>query len=516
MGGAGAAAQFASGGAATPGTAVLLLLGVVFVVNLACMPATFLPGDPYAWREEAKAMLTGELAVSPSAAVRFGDPGQYFVLNPVNGRWYSKYGVMNAVMALPPTVAEWLIRSRIPEPLGQPDLLIFNLYQLVLTLAVCAVLWRLSAVYTNARSTRMTYVLAVFYGTFFWYYQRAQSAEIYQVLFYACFFYGLRSYVHGLSAGQGHVTRRERAALLGAWLCLAALVFTRVLFGLLMAIVPAATGVVMWKFGAEVRRRVALREAGFVVLPAVLIGAGILCINRVKFGSPWLTGYHQWRPEMHYPAWANWSGLYGLVFDMQGSVLWYFPVLIFALLGLKTFYERYPLDAVLMWASFGVVYLVLGKTSSWRGEWTYGPRYLLFALPVVGLPFLTFVDCIRRWPQRWLRWSMAAATAGTLVYSAYLQERTNRLDFFAYYQVSVITEGAWNREMARDMLDRHVGAFCAELLSHRDNLDALPWVQKLPALHYLPEQVEAIKDSVRTILSHDNYYWRMPSSLGRR
>ena len=152
---------------------------------------------------------------------------------------------------------------------------------------------------------------------------------------------------------------------------------------------------------------------------------------------------------------------------------------------------------------------MLGKTTSWRGEWTYGPRYMMFGLPVLGLPFIVFLDGLRDWPQQLAKWSVGTVAIVTLLYSGYLQERTNRLEFFTYYRVSSLVEGSWNRQMARYMLDWHLGAFCAELLKNKDNLDALPWVKELKELKIPAEKVELVKAYVREFIAHENYYWKM-------
>ena len=86
--------------------AVILALAVA-VLNFAWMPGQFLDGDPAAWREEARSIvLRGELAVPAEFASRFFEPGQYFVRNDSSGRYYSKYGLMNALMSLPPLWAQ--------------------------------------------------------------------------------------------------------------------------------------------------------------------------------------------------------------------------------------------------------------------------------------------------------------------------------------------------------------------------------------------------------------------------
>jgi hypothetical protein len=161
------------------------LLLLVFAINFAAMPATWWAGDPSAWREETRSLLRdGVLHVNAQYAEHTGELGQYFVFNTQRGRWYSKYGLMNSLMALTPTALEATVHGRIPGVGEQSDLLIFNLYNILLSLLVCALLYRVTGWYTDRTWVRMVYVWCACYATFLWYYQRAQGAEIYQVLFF--------------------------------------------------------------------------------------------------------------------------------------------------------------------------------------------------------------------------------------------------------------------------------------------------------------------------------------------
>src|ERR1700731_1588561 len=69
---------------------VTLLLAAVVLIGLLTLPATLYGGDPVAWQAEARSILIrGELNVPSSLATNYGEPGQYFVLNHKNGKYYS-------------------------------------------------------------------------------------------------------------------------------------------------------------------------------------------------------------------------------------------------------------------------------------------------------------------------------------------------------------------------------------------------------------------------------------------
>jgi hypothetical protein len=85
--------------------ALAALLAGVAAVNFLCMPGEFLAGDPHAWREEARSIvLSGELNV-PRAGL-LGQRGAYFAQNERNGLHYSKFGIANSLLAVPPILLE--------------------------------------------------------------------------------------------------------------------------------------------------------------------------------------------------------------------------------------------------------------------------------------------------------------------------------------------------------------------------------------------------------------------------
>lgn len=490
-------------------TTLAVLLLFVGAVNVLCMPSIFWVGDPSAWREESRAMLRGELAVDSAFARNYGETGQYFVENASGAepRWYSKYGVTNALMSLPPTLVDrWY--NGAPRGAGeQPDLLIFNLYQVCLTLLVSWALFRLAGRYTTSDATRVIYVLAVLYATHLWYFQRAQSSEIYQVLFYLVWFGAFVRYLRAIRQSESTPAPSVRSSLLTAWTCAGVLVLTRVLYGLLLPVMLITTAVAIWGLGPTRRRITMIREAVHLVPSACLVILVLGWVNWLKFGSPLLTGYHVWHPEAHWARLDTWDGVYGYLFDMRASIFLYFPVLVFALAATRRFYRTHPIDTLVMWTSFGVFFLFLGKTPSWLGGWTYGPRYLLFALPVLSLPFLTWVDGILDGPWSMHNWLAATVTLATLTYSGYLTERQNRLDFFVHLRVSEPLEPFRDKATEHYFHGHHQGWISSDLIAHRQHVDRLPFMKDLDSWMPLADLTD-YRRRLKVWTSRENYYWR--------
>ncbi len=479
------------------------------VVGFLWMPAEFVDGDPHAWREETRSLLLrGELNVPAEYVRTFGEPGQYFARNERTGLYYSKYGLANVLFTLPPMWLQQALGGDLTVVGRLPSLFLFNLWYIALSAALAGLLYALSTAYSSRVATRVMFVLGVMYCTSLWYYERAQSSELYHTLLFTALFMALVQFLQGLGerAPRG-LDRRAWACLAAAWSCAALLVWTRVVYGLLLPLIVllAAHALVRGRSWRELRAAPGALVAALLVPPLLIVGL-LGAVNHVKFGSPWLTGYHQWRPELVSPTWQLADALWGYLFSARFSIFLYFPVLAFGLLGWKRFAVRHRVAAEAMLAIFAVFLLFLATLPSWAGEWTYGPRYLLFMLPVLSLPFLVFADdVIERlgtWPAR--AWALVAFAS--LGYSAYLQVQVNRLPFFTYYNARI---AARSPELIAYFYDRHVGLICADLVRHRANMDALPYFTELQRAEP-PDFVSWYRAALTQYIARGNLYWALP------
>lgn len=492
--------------------AALILAAAVAVFNFAWMPGQFLDGDPAGWREEARSIvLRGELGVPEQFASRFFEPGQYFVRNEASGRYYSKYGIMNAVMSLPPMGLQHATTGGIGEAGTYPSLLVTNLWNVLLSAVLAALLYRLAGAYTQRVAVRMLFVVGALYCSALWFYQRAQNSEIYQVIFFTAMFLCLTPFLRALRGpGPLRLERRAWAALGGAWLFAAMLLFTRVSYGLLLPMIAllALYAALAGRPWHEVRPAAA-KLAIALALPPLAAVAVLAYVNHVKFGAPWLSGYHQWNPQVVLPTGRLADALWGFLFSPRFSVFLYFPLLVVALFGAAAFWRRHRMDAIVMLGVFAVFLLAIGKLPAWAGEFTYGPRYLLFVLPVLSLPAVLFVDSIIENIGRWRARAWAAAAIACLAYSAYLQVQVNRLGFWIYYEARSALEVAYSDAAADWFRDRHVGAICADLLRYRRDLTALPWFPEFRR-KVSPQIAEQYVRELGQLIDRGNSYWSLP------
>lgn len=479
-----------------------LLVALVAVVGVACMPREMYPGDPVTMREETRAiLLRGELAVSDVVVREYaaGEPGQYIVENPRNGRSYSKYGSMAAWLYLLPMGLEKLIEGDLPPFGSRRQVVYLNGFNVVLSLLVAASLFRTAQRFGAASWSAAAYVGLCFYTTFLWNYLRVQNSEIMQLLLFAWAVTAFLDVLEMRSEG-----RRAGGGVVRLWIACGALLLTKVAY---LLVGP------LFAVGLVVDRKVRLggswlaafvAEAKVHLLPASVAVGLWLGINTVKFGSPWLTGYHVWRPEIHGFTGDLFEALYHLLFSVQWGLGFCFPILVLSLPFVGRWCRRDPVRYGTL-LGIGATYLLLiGMLPSWRGEMCYGPRYWLFVLPFVSLPAL---DAIKSLASRTRpAWVALVLVGAGLAYSTALQWQVNRHSFFAFYALRGPLEQSAGIAASSYFLNHSYGRVVWDCSRLQDRLTDLPWWKEMKA-RLRPQDAEAYEKHVRGVLAAHNFYW---------
>jgi hypothetical protein len=439
---------------------------LALVISVVGWPLHTYGADPVVVREEARAILLhGQLAVETPTAP-FNKPGEYYVQNPRNGGWYSKYGVFGSVASLPPLLAERVFTGELPPRDSETRTAFLNYWNTVLTVCVVVGLVRVASLYTRRVGVMVGFALGSVFATFLWNYARAQSSEIVQVLLGVVMFdQGVR-WLRLRARGSNHTGRmpvlRVGWRLGVVWGCAWALVLTRVYF---LTLLPAVVLLQVW--GAGWQRRLLL---GVLPVVGILVVLGV--IDTVKFGGPTLTGYHAFEVGRHRLTWDPRQGLWGFLVSAEKGVWWHYPLFGFALLGWWRFSREHRAEAVVLAVGAAMYFVPLCTVPSWAGNWGYGPRYLVFGLPLVSVPVLFLgrscelgvAGCAggggepspggvpptspsggggraRRGGGGGLWWWVGAVVMGVvLAGSAWLNFQVNRLEFFAAERVRVPLE----------------------------------------------------------------------------
>ncbi|MEK6624026.1 MAG: hypothetical protein AABY86_03600 [Bdellovibrionota bacterium] len=475
-----------------------LLLALVGIINFLSMPGELYTGDPYAWRNEARSIINhGSLNIDSGIASSRGEHGQFYTFNENNGKWYSKYGVMNGIINTIPVLVEKMMPKKLRAVLKTPELLILNWFFWGLGLIIAFLLYRITQVFSSNPAANIAYVLLTFYSTFTWNYLRTHNSESTQLLFFLLFFLFLSRVIETRST----VLR----PILLCWLSLSLLVFTKISF---LILIPIFSGILLWPVFSQRRDQIFWFAMRTILLPAWLIIYALWAVNVVKFGHPLLTGYHQWRPEIHGLNGSLWEGVYGFLFSEQRSIFIHFPILIFAMLGFPHFYRRYKAVSLSILLIFLVFFFTIAKLPSWRGEWCYGPRYLLFILPTLGLPCVTVLNNIFRFQANLKMITQLSLIFIICAISTFAQIQVNHLPFFFRY--SVQPNNLITNEIAREYFStRHFARINFDFIKVKSDIDRLRALDFFKAMESLssPHVVEAYRNKVREKLANRNYYW---------
>lgn len=483
----------------------------VFLIGFISMPREEYIADPMAVRCETVSLINkGNLAVPEEISSGFGDKGQYFFENPVTHKRYSKYGIGNSLMNVPPLLVEKLYNGKLPYFSGS-RVIFLNIFNLILSVASAWYLFLIASRYTKSTSVVIFYVLTALYCTYWWNYLRAQNSEIYQALFMLGFYYHITSLFRHFDP-KGIEVRTEWRQLFLAGLFLGMLILVKTVYVILIPIT------FLWIMLFELYRpRLNFKTSSahiyktlsyimfWVFIPVACALFILLAVNAYKFGSPFETGYGQWQ-ERGKPIFSGnlLAGMYGMLFDVQGSIFMAFPILGFAIFSFPIFFKKYPADTLLFLVMGTVLFLLHAKFLNYLGTWGYGPRYMLAILPLLSLPFIQTLEFLLSHLRRWWAVSCLMMMILSLIYSCSLQLNVNALPFFAFFKLQGLFSSAHDSAIDRYFTSHSFGAINGDLLDYKAGKS---WqVLEMIAPRLTPQQLEDVKNIVNQEIS-SNYYW---------
>jgi hypothetical protein len=206
----------------------------------------------------------------------------------------------------------------------------------------------------------------------------------------------------------------ERDGRSAAWLGAAAalVVDAKIVYA---AALPGAAALVVWTLRREPRR--IPRLAGAALATFLPLFALVPFYNWARFGSPLDSGYNAYA-GVHFSRGSLWTGLWGLFLSPGKSVFLYNPPLLAALAGLGALGRRAPRLALAVAATVAPVVLLNARSAFWHGDWAWGPRYLVFALPAALLPLALVIDRLR---EAGRRLAVPALVGGALAVGGFVQ-----------------------------------------------------------------------------------------------
>jgi hypothetical protein len=470
------------------------------MIGFITSPALQYWGDPIAWREEARSLLLhGTLSVDPGIAARYGAPGQFFVFNSSERKYYSKYGIVNGLINTIPLYAEYLVGKDIPHAGSPTHVFYLGLFFLLIAVAIAYLLYEITGYYSSNRAARFTYVLLAFYTTYLWNYLRSTTAESTLLLGFIafCLFY-IR-----FNRRSEPLPERPLGALYGAWVAIAVLTETRFYFLFLMPMFAASLVYFAWR--ERLSKSAWLSKATrAIIIPSALILIMLGLVNQIKFGSPLLSGYHQWSdaPNPH----TVWTVMYDFLFSSQWGFFVCFPPLFLALFGMCRFFRHHRAEAIFFFATFLILLGLLAPLPHYRGEWAYGPRYFVFILPVLSLPALYPLEWAYARGFKLARVAFVAVLVTASAFMIFAQMQINRLSFFFKYEAELCVGNAHSTVADDYFRKTSYAKINWDHIRANGHWERLPYYADLER-KLTPEALADWQDQVHSLISQSNLYW---------
>lgn len=182
-----------------------------------------------------------------------------------------------------------------------------------------------------------------------------------------------------------------------------------------VTLLPLALGVFAWGLPKNSRRVRLLAAVGAGIAGGLALSAAW---NFARFGTLTTTGYGEQLQNWTTPPL---TGLAGLLLSPGRGLLTHWPLVLLALLCTRSAWRRHRELTVFAWGTLLVLLAFYCRWKDWDGGWSWGPRFLLPALPLLAIlitPF--FADPPKRKLTRALGWTLILASTwiawtGTLV-----------------------------------------------------------------------------------------------------
>ncbi len=333
-------------------------------------------GDARPVYEVASSMVAGRGVAVPTRWPSDAKPGRH-------GKYYAAQPWLPSLVHLPGAAIRALFShfSLGPEVSHLLDVLACHLAGGLLGALAVWLFFRLCL--QHGASPKVARFAAILLGTgsILWVYARYPFSEIVQL---ACF----TGMFLELSALARRPDRRTGLAF-GIWAGL--LLNTKYVYALCL---PGAFLLIVVRHRKARRSLIeALAAAALGFLPGAVM---ILLYNYLRWGSVTSTGYTKVAGVM---VQNTFLGTWGFLFSPGKSIFLYTPPLLLAVLGLPRFWRAHRATALAMLVTIVPIILFYASFPFWPGDWSWGPRYLVFAMPVLLLPAIAFLSSMH-WPGR--------------------------------------------------------------------------------------------------------------------
>jgi hypothetical protein len=234
-----------------------------------------------------------------------------------------------------------------------------------------------------SRKTALVATGLLFFGTTVWVYGRSPYSEIFQAVLFIWMF--------------GRLLRIARSPTKANAIWFGAAVGLLINIKMVYAVcLPGAAVFALfhWRGIGFVNKepiswRAVLRMVGWAVGACLPFVALILVYNKLRWDGFFSSGY-----DLEVPVFTERMalGIWGMFLSPGKSVFLYSPPLLLSLIGLPLAWRRHRSEMIAILLTVTPVLLVYGRFLFWSGDYAWGPRYIVFAVPVLLLPGVFLLD----------------------------------------------------------------------------------------------------------------------------
>jgi len=335
-----------------------------------------------------------------------------------DGKIYGIAPVGPVLVQIPGAIIAGLARGAAPsyDPLVWP--IASHLAAAALGALACTLFFLLLVDLGRSKRAASSCTAILAFATTTWVYARYPYSEILQL---ACFLGTFRATWRAIESG----TRRE-AIWLGVWA--GCLLNAKYVYALAIA---GAVVAIFWSLRdrkAELRRVLgwaAAAGAPFAVLALVY--------NYLRWGSVLETGYGPYLGAFF--GGSLFDGAAGMLASPNKSAFLYSPPLVLALVAMPAAVRAHRRYGLLLVTVALPTFLVCCTYRSWSGDYAWGPRFFVYAVPVLLVPLAWFVDEMSRAKKMALA---SIVSAGFVV-----QLLGNALYWDHFIRIAIDTKNQW-------------------------------------------------------------------------
>jgi hypothetical protein len=297
---------------------------------------------------------------------------------PPKKRTYDVHPFLASAIHVPGALLQRILVSQFPEDTNRIKIMTSHLGPAALGGLAAVLFVRLCLFLGLGFGASLASSVVLVLGTMLGVYARLPWSEMVQTVTFLGFFTALLRVLRD---------RRGMAVLvLGAW-C-GAIVNSKEVFVLAL---PGAVLLLLWHYRRTLTWKETLRCVGLGLLGAAPFLAIQFIYNTIRTGSPFRSAYGSGAVNFVLGT-QTIDGFLGLWVSPGKSIFLYNPPLVLALFGIPLIVRRCRLWWMALVATATPVVLVYASFMFWSGDWCWGPRYLLFLVPLLLLPGVFLLD----------------------------------------------------------------------------------------------------------------------------